>query len=174
MLLGLVLVLVLSAVATLALVSRADNLTTEPYSLTNSGDPVPDPDDARAAVRAAEKFVQLYDAFDSTKVEDYVNDLGKVLTTKFRGDQEQTIAGLKATFENRRERNVGTVLNSGISRRDGDSATVLVLHFLQTESSEGNTLRNVRTVVELQKVGGKWLVDGAALAGSGDTEGAAQ
>lgn len=149
---------------------RQAHPTDKPYSLTNSGDPIPDPKDANAAARVAQQFILRSATLDTTKVEDYVNGLAEIMTTRFRGNPAETIQQVKSCLGSKKQTSTGEIIQSGVSNQDRDSATVLVLYVKRTTPSDAPFLTG-RAEVSLVKVKGKWLVDNAGSYGAALLEG---
>lgn len=156
--LGLLLLLVLGVVVGTVVRYRADHLTTSPYSLLNSGDPVPDPAEGRKAVAVASQYVLRLDTLDTTKPQEYLDGIRELSTTKSELNQV-TAEQFAATFEGQTLKSKGLIVTSALRDQDVDSATVLVLHIRETVGAQGSEIVNLRAVVSLQKVDGKWLVD---------------
>lgn len=162
--LGLGVLLVLGIAVSALVVYRENNPTDAPYSLTNSGEPIPDPADAKAAVQAAQQFILQFSNLDTTQpVEPYVDALLGMMTTKFRPERDEIVAQIKATNEgDTAQKTKGVILQSGINAQDRDSATVLVLFLRETQPSS-TPFETSRAEVSLRKISGKWLVDGAGI-----------
>lgn len=156
--LGLLLLLVLGVAVGSVVLYRADHLTTKPYSLLNSGDPVPDAAEGRKAVTAATQFVLRVDTLDTTKPQEYVDGIHELSTAKNELNQ-LTAEQFAATFKGQTLKSKGLIVSSALRDQDIDSATVLVLHIRETVDATGSEIVNLRAVVSMQKVGGKWLVD---------------
>lgn len=150
------------------------NPAEHPFSLSDRGAPIPDPADAQNAVGVATKFLLSYDTLDSTKLVPYLNSITKLMTTKFQGDKQATLAGLRTQFQGDPIATKGVILESGINSVDGDTASVLVLHVMETATKAGNFIQNNRTMVTLRKVNGSWLVDSVANYSGSAQNGAGQ
>jgi hypothetical protein len=159
--LGLMLVLVLGLVGSGLIAYRQSHLTDKPYSFSNGGIPIPDVAQSDEVLKIATAFVLRNDTFDSTKINQYVQSITSLMTTKYKNDAKNTEAGLKSVLAGKeRVLSVGKILQSAISTQDADSASVLVLHTKTTQGAlSGESVG--RTTVSLRKVGGQWLVDNA-------------
>ena len=161
--LGLAVLLVLGIAGSVLVVYREDHPTDAPWSLTNSGDPIPDPKDASAAIQVAQQFILRFASLDTTRpVDGYIDGILELMTTKFRPNRDEAIAQIKAEMAGKTEKSKGVIVKSGINAQDRDSATVLVLYVKETQPST-DPYETGRAAVSLRKVNGKWLVDGAGL-----------
>jgi hypothetical protein len=157
--LALIVVTLLCVVAAGVLLYRASNLTDKPFSLSNNGQAIPSDSERHAAVAVAEQFCLRMDGVDGSDVEGYKKRVSELLTTKQKtkftsGFGEFEKLGLDKTLKG-----AGTILASGVSDIDQDSATVLVAHDSTVKASSGTTERHYRWTVSLRKVHGDWLVD---------------
>lgn len=171
--LGLVVLLVLGVTASVLVAYRQAHPTDKPYSLKNDGDPIPSAHDANAAAAVAQQFILRSANLDTSKVEDYVNGLADIMTTRFRGNPQETIASIKQCLGSKQQTSTGEIIKAGVSSQDRDSATVLVLYVKKLDPSPTPYLTG-RAEVSLRKVKGKWLVDNAGSYGAGLLEGVCQ
>lgn len=156
--LGLLLLLVLGVAVGSVVLYRADHLTSKPYSLLNNGDSIPDPQEGRRAVTAAEQYVLRLDTLDTTKPQEYLDGIRELSTTKSELNQV-TAEQFAATFEGQELKSKGLIVSSALRDLDIDSATVLILHIRETVGASGSEIVNLRAVLSMQRVDGKWLVD---------------
>jgi len=159
--LGLVLLLILGLGVGSLLLYRSNHLTSQPYSLFNSGDPVPDAREGKRAVTAAEQYVLRLDTLDTSKLQEYLDGINELSTTKSETNQIDA-EQFKAQFQGQELTSKGLIVTSALRDQDADSATVLILHIRETVGAQGSEIRNLRAVVSMQKVKGKWLVDNIA------------
>lgn len=172
--LGLSVLLVLGIGISVLVTYREDHPTDKPYSLTNSGKAIPDPRDASAAIQVAQQFILRFASLDTTQpVEQYVDGILELMTTKFKPNRDETIAQIKAQFDGKTEKSKGAIVKSAITTQDRDSATVLVLYVKETQPST-DPYETGRAAISLRKVNGKWLVDGAGLYKNSILEGVGQ
>ena len=115
--------------------------------------------DRAAAVSAAERFVVLFNTYDATTMDDYRDEMAKVLTAEAKADFEEAVAQIAASVEQVDMKSQGQVLTSAVATADGDSARVLVVADADVDASYGKRARHFRWEVDLQKVQGSWLVD---------------
>lgn len=158
--LALLIVLVLGAALSAVFAYRHDHLTTKPFSLTNSGVSLENPDVAKVKA-VAEQFALRMDSLSSKDVTGYVKSVDQVLTTRCRTQFDKTGPLLaqsmgKASFSYK-----GYIRATGITSLDHDSATVLISHdSLLTAAGGQSAVSAYRWTLTMRKVGGKWLVDG--------------
>lgn len=170
----LTLVLLLALVASLAvagyLAYRSRHLTDEPYRpWADSQRIVPDHDrqDAKAV---AEQFALRVDGYRGSDPKAYLGSVTPMLTTKFKAEFTKAFDAATKVGEAESGDQVGkgTIVSTGLSTIDRDSAEVLVAHDntitgaqgATQGSAQGTTQRHHRWTVQLRKVGGDWLVDG--------------
>lgn len=154
-----IVVTLIALVAVAVLLERRHNLTDSPFSLTNSGRPVPSDSDRHQVLAVAQEFCLRVDAVNGSDPTGYVKSVSELLTTKLQGTfasefQQTQKLGIQAGLTGS-----GNVLASGIANMDPDSATVLVAHDATVKDSSGTSQRHYRWTVSLRKVDGRWLVD---------------
>lgn len=141
------------------LVYRTSHPTDAPFSLSNSGQPIVSDSERHQVVAVAEQFCLRMDAVDASDVEGYQKRVSQLLTTKQKAKFESQFAQFKSLGLDPKLKGTGTILASGLSDIDQDSATVLVAHDSSVTDSTGTTERHYRWTVALRKVHGDWLVD---------------
>jgi len=123
-------------------------------------------DDQVAVTQAAQRFVETWNTFTPEDADGYVDQVGELLSTKFRteftGAAEDVVRGIEA----QKLSSTGEVLVDGdgiplvgIAALDEDSAQVLVVSDAQRVAGGQEVLRHWRWQVSLVKVDGEWLVD---------------
>ena len=152
-------VTVLSVAVAGVLLYRTSHPTDAPFTLSNSGQPIPSDSDKHKAVAVAEQFVLRMDGVDGSDLEGYKKRVSELLTTKQKAKFTSEFANFEKLTTDKSIKGAGTVLSSGISDIDSDSATVLVAHDGSVKASSGTTQRHYRWTVALRKVHGSWLVD---------------
>ena len=157
--LALLLLLVLGAVASAVLLQRRDDLTDKPFSLSNDGHVIASDDQRHEVVAVAEQFCLRMDAVDGSDVDGYKKKVSELLTTKQKTKFDSSFAEFEKLGISKDLKGTGTVLASGVSEVDADSATVLVAHDSTLKDPSGTTDRHYRWTVALRKVHGDWLVD---------------
>jgi hypothetical protein len=157
--LALVAVTVLTVVAASVMVYRARNLTDDPFSLSNSGRPIPSEAERHEVVAVAEQFCLRVDGFDGDDPDGYRKQVTPMLTTKYKKSFETEFEAIQKLGVQKGQKGEGKVVVSGISDLDQDSATVLVVHDNAITSSTGTVQRHYRWTIDLAKVDGKWLID---------------
>ena len=155
----LLVLLALGLTASGLLYARQNNLTDEPFSLSNNGQTIPSDAAKHQVVAVAEQFCLRMDAVDGSDLEGYQKRVSALLTTKQKAKFTQEFADFEKLGVEQQLKGTGTVLASGVADMDDDSATVLVVHDSTVKSSTGTTERHYRWTVSLRKVDGKWLVD---------------
>jgi hypothetical protein len=110
-------------------------------------------------ITVAEQFCLRMDAVDASDVDGYKKRVGQLLTTKQKAKFESQFAQFKSLGLDPKLKGSGTILASGLSDIDSDSATVLVAHDSSVTDSSGTSERHYRWTVALRKVHGDWLVD---------------
>jgi hypothetical protein len=141
------------------MVYRAGHLTDAPFSLTNNGRKVPSEEQRHKVVAVAEQFCLRVDGFDGDDPEGYRKQVEPLLTTKYKRAFESQFQAIQQLGVQRGQKGKGTVVVSGIGAIDDDSATVLVVHDNTITSEAGTVQRHYRWTIDLNKVGGRWLVD---------------
>jgi len=157
--LGLVVLTALAVVLAGVMVYRANHPTDEPLSLSNSGQPIPSGSARHQVVAVAEQFCLRMDAVDGSDVDGYKKKVSALLTTKQKAKFDSSFAQFEKLGISKDLKGTGTILASGVSDMDSDSATVLVAHDSTLKDSSGTTDRHYRWTVALRKVHGDWLVD---------------
>lgn len=108
---------------------------------------------------AATRWATLANTYTPETFDDWMGDVGALLTTKFRGEFESQTEALRPTIQQIKLASTGTVLKAGVSSLDDDSAVVLVVADADTTSTMRNSERHFRWQVNLVKVDDEWLVD---------------
>lgn len=157
--LALVVLTVLSVAVAGVLLYRSSHLTDQPFSLSNSGQAIPDDSTRHQVVAIAEQFCLRMDAVDASDVEGYKKKVSELLTTKQKAKFTSEFEQFQKLGLDKDLKGTGTILASGLSDIDQDSATVLVAHDSTVKASTGTTERHYRWTVTLRKVHGTWLVD---------------
>ena len=152
-------VTVLAVAVAGVLLYRTSHPTDAPFTLSNSGQPIPSDSDKHKAVAVAEQFTLRMDSVDGSDLEGYKKRVSELLTTKQKAKFISEFANFEKLTTDKSIKGTGTVLSSGISDIDSDSATVLVAHDSSVKASSGTTQRHYRWTVALRKVHGSWLVD---------------
>jgi Mce-associated membrane protein len=151
--------LVLALVVSGVLLYRHAHPTEDALSIGGGGQPIPSDAEQHKVVAVAEQFCLRMDGVDGSDVDGYKKRVAELLTTK----QKAKFTGEFAEFEkvgvDKALKGTGTVLASGVSDIDSDSATVLVAHDSTVKATSGTTERHYRWTVALRKVHGRWLVD---------------
>ncbi|MGY2873213.1 Mce-associated membrane protein [Marmoricola sp. URHA0025 HA25] len=157
--LALVVLTALGVLVAGVLVYRAYHPTDEPLSLSNSGQPIPSSSTRHQVVAVAEQFCLRMDAVDGSDVAGYKKKVSQLLTTKQKAKFDSSFAEFEKLGISKELKGTGTILSSGVSELDADSATVLVAHDSTLKDTSGTTDRHYRWTVALRKVHGDWLVD---------------
>lgn len=157
--LGLIAVTLLGVLIAGVLLYRASHLTDKPFSLANSGRAIPSDAERHEVVAVAEQFCLRMDGVDGSDVDGYKKRVSELLTTKQKEKFTQEFTEFEKLGIDEKLKGTGTVLASGISEMDGDSARVLVAHDSTVEGTSDTTQRHYRWTVDLRKVQGDWLVD---------------
>lgn len=135
------------------------NLTDEPFTLSNSGRPVPTDAERHQVVGVAEQFSLRMDGVSGDDPQGYVKRVSELLTTKQKAKFASEFADFQKLGIQKGLTGTGTILASGVADMDSDSATVLVAHDGTVKAPDGTTQRHYRWTVTLRKVDGTWLVD---------------
>jgi hypothetical protein len=136
----------------------SDTLNTKALT-TNNGDPLISDTERHQAVAVAEQFCLRMDGVDGSDPDGYVKKVSELLTTKQKTKFEQEFTDFQKLGVDKALKGTGTILASGLSDIDPDSATVLVAHDSSVVATTGTTQRHYRWSVSLRMVGGHWLVD---------------
>jgi Mce-associated membrane protein len=155
----LLVLLVVGVVGSGVLIYRQGHLTDEPFSLGNSGRTIPDDEAQHRVVGVAEQFCLRMDSVDGSDIAGYVKRVSELLTTKQKAKFTSEFEEFKKLGIEPGLKGTGTILASGLTDMDDDSATVLVAHDSAVKASNGTTQRHYRWTVTLRKVHGTWLVD---------------
>lgn len=130
--------------------------------------------DRIAVMQASERFVETWNTFTPDDVDDYVERVSDLLTTKFRTDFNDAAQDVVTGIEQQQLSSTGEVLVDGdgiplvgIATIDPDSAEVLVVSDANRVSAGQEVLRHWRWQVSLVKVDGEWLVDSFKEVGGG-------
>lgn len=123
-------------------------------------------EDRIAAMQAAERFTVEWNTFRPTEVDDYIDRVTPLLSSKFEGEFTNASADVVEGITQQRLFSKGEVLRDGdgvplvgISTIDDDSAEVLVVSDAKRVANRQRVLRHWRWQVSLVKVDGEWLVD---------------
>jgi Mce-associated membrane protein len=116
-------------------------------------------DDRASAVNAAQQFALRMDTFDGQKLKDYQSKVNSMLTTRAKGEFEQSFPAFEKVYQQGKAVGTGSVRAAGVETIDPDSATVLVIHDRLVKSTFGNQQQYLRWSIQLDKVGGVWKVD---------------
>ncbi|MFL6023386.1 MAG: hypothetical protein ACJ72O_08630 [Marmoricola sp.] len=135
-----------------------DNLTTNALT-SNNGDPLISDTETAKAVGVADQFCLRMDNVDGSDPDGYVKKVEQLLTTKQKTKFASEFAQFQKLGMDANLKGTGTILASGVSDIDPDSATVLVAHDSAVVDKDGTTQRHYRWSVSLRKVDGRWLVD---------------
>jgi hypothetical protein len=157
--LGLVVLTALCVLVAGVMVYRANHPTDKPFTLSNSGQPIPSDITRHRVVAVAEQFCLRMDAVDGSDVEGYKKKVSELLTTKQKTKFNASFAEFEKLGIAQELKGTGSVLASGLSDLDADSATVLVAHDSTLKDASGSTDRHYRWSVALRKVHGDWIVD---------------
>lgn len=157
--LALVVLTVLAVAVAAVLVYRSSHLTDKPFSLSNGGQAITSDTERHEVVAVAEQFCLRMDAVDASDVEGYKKRVSELLTTKQKAKFESEFAQFEKLGLDKSLKGSGTILASGLSDIDQDSATVLVAHDSTVKQTAGTQERHYRWTVALRKVHGDWLVD---------------
>ena len=157
--LALVVVTVVSVAVAGVLLYRSSHLTDQPFSLSNSGQAIPSDSARHQVVAIAEQFCLRMDAVDASDIDGYKKRVSELLTTKQKAKFASEFEQFQKLGLDKELKGTGTILASGLSDIDQDSATVLVAHDSTVKASTGTTERHYRWTVALRKVHGAWLVD---------------
>ena len=157
--LALMLLTVLSVAVAGVLVYRSSHLTDEPFSLSNSGQPVISDAERHQVLAIAEQFCLRMDALDASDLSGYKKRVSQLLTTKQKAKFDTEFDQFQKLSLDPKLKGTGTILASGLSDIDEDSATALVAHDSSVTDSSGTSERHYRWTVALRKVHGHWLVD---------------
>ena len=150
---------VLSVAVAGVLVYRSSHLTDEPFSLSNSGQPVISDAERHQVLAIAEQFCLRMDALDASDLSGYKKRVSQLLTTKQKAKFDTEFDQFQKLSLDPKLKGTGTILASGLSDIDEDSATALVAHDSSVTDSNGTSERHYRWTVALRKVHGHWLVD---------------
>ena len=157
--LALMLLTVLSVAVAGVLVYRSSHLTDEPFSLSNSGQPVISDAERHQVLAIAEQFCLRMDALDASDLSGYKKRVSQLLTTKQKAKFDTEFDAFQKLSLDPKLKGTGTILASGLSDIDEDSATALVAHDSTVTDSSGTNERHYRWTVALRRVHGHWLVD---------------
>ena len=118
------------------------------------------------AMQAAERFAVEWNTFRPTEVDDYIDRVTPLLSSKFEGEFSNASADVVEGITQQRLFSKGEVLRDGdgvplvgIASIDADSAEVLVVSDAKRVANRQRVLRHWRWQVSLVKVDGEWLVD---------------
>ncbi|HET7688918.1 MAG TPA: hypothetical protein VFK41_00940 [Nocardioidaceae bacterium] len=147
---------VLSGLAVIALIA----IVTEAAWLRPRHDEVTqERQDRTEVLAAATRWATVANTYTPETFDDWMGDVSALLTTKFRGEFESQTEALRPTIQQIKLTSTGTVLKTGVSSIDDDSAVVLVVADADTTSTMRNSERHFRWQVDLVKVDDEWLVD---------------
>ena len=118
------------------------------------------------AMQAAERFTVEWNTFRPTEVDDYIDRVTPLLSSKFEGEFSNAAPDVVEGITQQRLFSKGEVLRDGdgvplvgVSSIDADSAEVLVVSDAKRVANRQRVLRHWRWQVSLVKVDGEWLVD---------------
>ena len=118
------------------------------------------------AMQAAERFTVEWNTFRPTEVDDYIDRVTPLLSSKFEGEFTNAAPDVVEGITQQRLFSKGEVLRDGdgvplvgVSSIDADSAEVLVVSDAKRVANRQRVLRHWRWQVSLVKVDGEWLVD---------------
>ena len=157
--LALMLLTVLSVALAGVLFFRSSHTTDEPFSLSNSGQPVISDAERHQVLAIAEQFCLRMDALDASDLSGYKKRVSQLLTTKQKAKFDTEFDAFQKLSLDPKLKGTGTILASGLSDIDEDSATALVAHDSTVTDSSGTNERHYRWTVALRRVHGHWLVD---------------
>jgi hypothetical protein len=157
--LALFLLLVVGVVASAVLLQRRSDLTDKPFSWSNDGHVIASDAQRHQVLAVAEQFCLRVDAFNGDDPAAYKKLVTEMLTTKYKKAFDTEFAAIQQLGIQKGQSGKGTIVASGVGDIDDDSATVLVVHDNTITSSAGTTERHSRWSIDLNKVGGTWLVD---------------
>lgn len=116
--------------------------------------------DARSdAARAAERFTVQVNNYNAESVDEYQSSVSEMLSTKFAAEFEKAMADIVRSVQEAQMDSKGTVLASGVTSLDQDSARVLVVADAEVKTVVDTRARHFRWEVSLVRVDGDWLVD---------------
>jgi Mce-associated membrane protein len=116
-------------------------------------------DDRASAVNTAQQFALRMDTFNGQKLKDYQTKVNAMLTTRAKGEFQQSFPAFEKVYQQGKAVGTGTVRAAGVETIDQDSATVLVIHDRLVKSTFGNQQQYLRWSIQLDKIGGAWKVD---------------
>jgi Na+-transporting NADH:ubiquinone oxidoreductase subunit NqrC len=119
--------------------------------------------DRREAVVVAEQFALRMDDFAAPSATAYDKRIEQLLTTKGKASFAQVKTVIAEVYKAAQPSKggaapTGKIVYAGVSQADDDTATVLVAHDSAIPAS--TKALHFRWTVELQKINGRWLVDG--------------
>lgn len=117
---------------------------------------------ARAALSAAEQHVVAMTSLDHKRIDAQVRQLRATTTGPFRQRFDRQAKAFARAVRQSRVLSTGRVVASGVLARDGERVRALVVTQASVRSGRGGEPRRTsyRYVLELQRVGGAWLVAG--------------
>ncbi len=120
----------------------------------------------RSTLRADALQAARQEALNLTSVDgtDVQTDLARVLegaSGQFRQEFEAQSTQLSSVLVDNQVRAQGNVLDAGLSRADGDSATALVVidSLVRNKAIPDGQTRTYRMQLELERVGSRWLTN---------------
>lgn len=116
-------------------------------------------DARKQVVRVAERFTAEVNDYDTKSIDGYVDTVSPMLSTKFRGEFEKAMKDIVTSVKEAQMSSTGSVLASGVTSVDQDSARVLVVADARVKTVFDTRKRHFRWQVSLVKVDGTWLVD---------------
>ncbi len=156
---GLLILLVLGILGCGYLVYRLNHINDEPLNPLSGAPLAPSDIQRKQATAVAEQFALRMDNVDGTKFDAYIKGVNGLLTTKAKTKNTQVFDAMKQSYAAAKVKGTGKILASGVADLDSDSATVLVGHDADVQTSQGKIEHHYRWTVSLVKVDGKWLVD---------------
>jgi len=112
-----------------------------------------------AAATVASQFALRMDKVDGADFDGYIKSVNQLLTTKAKTKNTQVFDVMKQTYQAAKVKGSGKVLLTAVGDSDQDSATVLVVHDANVETTQGKLDHHYRWSVSMVKVNGRWLVD---------------
>jgi hypothetical protein len=122
--------------------------------------------DRIAVMQAAETFTETWNTFRPTEMNDYVDRVAPLLSTRFATEFTDASKDLVTSVTEQRLFSKGGVLTDaddiplvGIASIDSDSAEVLVVADANRVANRQRVVRHWRWQISMVKVDGEWLVD---------------
>lgn len=155
-----------TALAVLCVLALAAGVAAGLWMRGRSAEIEADQTDRAEVVQAAQRFTVTWNTIDPAKVEEYVDAVAPLLSTKFRKDFTDNRSDVIGGIQQLGLSSTGKVLNDedgipliGIADLDDDSAKVMVVSDSQRVSGGQPVVRHWRWELSMVKVDGDWLVD---------------